>query len=237
MSGFGGFTPEAYQQLQEAYNQQLSQADEVENAGVKVGKETLGVETAPFKADWLDKTGLWKYPDGKGDYMDAKQTQENLLAALQTTEEIEEEEEIDFDSLTDEELLEALDSILSEDDDDDDDGDEDEDLLLNILNEDEDEEIDGVSDEELDELINELTSEPEENELDLDELEAFVSQILGEDVVEEEDYDDDDVISISDKIAALKEELAVLSAGVDEEPTEEDPIEEEEEVTSDDESA
>lgn len=258
MSGFGGFTPEAYQQLQEAYSQQLSQADEVENAGVKIGNDTLGVETVPFRADWLDKTGLWKYPDGRGDYVDARQTQENLLAALQTIEEeVEEDEDIDFENLTDEELLETLDTILNSDEED-----EDEEELLEILDtilnsdeEDEDDEeygnpdlldVEEISDEELDALIDELTSdfdsESEKDDLDLDELEAFVGEILGESEVEES-YDDDDAISISDKIAALKEELAVLSAGNDEEPTEiepegdEDPVEEKQEVTSYDEFA
>jgi len=223
MSGFGGFTPEAYQQLQEAYNQQLTEAEEIENAGVKIGNETLGVETAPFKADWLDKTGLWKYPDGKGDYMDAKQKQENLLAALQTTEEDEKDDEIDFDNLSDEDIQEILDSISVEDEDGDGDGEEEEEEM---------------TDGELEALVDELLSgsdsddeledsDSDLDDLDLDELESLVSEILGEPAQEAEINDDYDAISVSDKIAALKEELFMLSNSVQEDEEPEQPLEEE----------
>lgn len=226
MSGFGGFTPEAYQQLQEAYNQQLTEAEEIENTGVKIGKETLGVETAPFKADWLDKTGLWKYPDGKGDYMDSKQKQENLLAALQSTEE-EKDDEIDFDNLSDKEIQEILDSVSVEEG-----GDEGK-----------DEEEEEMTDEELEALVDELLSgsdsddeledsdsDSDLDDLDLDELESLVSEILGEQPVAaeiEDEEDDYDAISISDKIAALKEELFMLSNSVQEDEEPEQPLEEE----------
>ena len=225
MSGFGGFTPEAYQQLQEAYNQQLTEAEEIEKAGVKIGNETLGVETAPFKADWLDKTGLWEYPDGKGDYMDAKQKQENLLAALQTTKE-DDDDEIDFDNLSDEEIQEILDSISVEDED---------------GGEEEEGEEEEMTDEELEALVDELLSgsdsddeledsDSDLDDLDLDELESLVSEILGEQPVAaeiEDDEDDYDAISISDKIAALKEELFMLSNSVQEDEEPEQPLEEE----------
>jgi len=207
MSGFGQFSQEAYDQLREAYSNQLSQAEDVETAGVKIGSDTLGLETAPFKADWLDKTGLWKYPDGKGDYMDTKQSSEDLLAALR-----DESGEV---SVGDEE------------------GDDDLDIT-------------GLSDDEIDALVAKIMAEVEEE----DEVET-------DEEGEDEEGDKDDAISVAEKIAALKEELAALSANLTldegegeeeveeevEEPTEdveetdseEDPIEEEEEVDSDDE--
>jgi hypothetical protein len=240
MSGFGQFSQEAYDQLRAAYSNQLSQADEIEKAGVKVGLETLGVETAPFKADWLDKTGLWKYPDGKGDYMDTKQSSEDLLAALRdesgevSVGDEEGDDDLDITGLSDEEIDAYVDQVLQELEDEEggDEGEEDDD--------------DELSDEEIDALVDKIMAEVEEEDGDeTDEEEG------------EEEDDEDDAISVAEKIAALKEELAALSANLTldegegeeeveeevEEPTEdveetdseEDPIEEEEEVDSDDE--
>jgi hypothetical protein len=234
MSGFGQFSQEAYDQLREAYSNQLSQAEDVETAGVKIGSDTLGLETAPYKADWLDKTGLWKYPDGKGDYMDAKQSQEDLLAALRSGNEDEIDEDMDLSDLSDEELLALAAQMVEEED------------------EEEEGEIGDLTDEELDALLDEILAASEDDEESEDEEESDDEE---EESVEEEDGDD--AISVAEKIAALKEELASLSANLtlegdeeeaeaedeEEEPTEaveetdseEDPIEEEEEVNSDDE--
>ena len=82
MSGFGSFSQEAYDQLRQAYSDQLQRAEEIEEAGVQIGQDKLGVETAPVRSDWLDKTGLWKYPDGRGERQDVEQRQQDLLAAL-----------------------------------------------------------------------------------------------------------------------------------------------------------
>ena len=269
MSGFGSFSQEAYDQLKEAYASQLLEAEEIEKAGVKIGQDTLGVETAPFKADWLDKTGLWKYPDGKGDYTDRKQTPEDLLAALRdengnvavATEE-ESDEELNLDALSDEELDAYIDEIMASIDEEE--GDTGESEL-------DDEGDETMSDEELDALVNSILGGIDDDaELTDEEIDALVDQYLDGKAAEtdeeeerlDEDFnadgmgdmigEEDDAISIADKIAALKAELAELSAGLDveetdegeEEPTgdveetdsEEDPIEEEE-VTSDDEPA
>lgn len=289
MSGFGSFSQEAYDQLKEAYAAQLLEAEEVENAGVKVGSDTLGVETASFKADWLDKTGLWRYPDGRGDYTDRKQTPDDLLAALRdedgnvavATEQEESDEELNLDDLSDEELDAYIDEIMASLDEEGEEDDELEglgvediddlieeiDLLLDEESEsdDDDEEIDALvdsilegvdmdselTDEEIDALVDQYfdgkAAETDEEEERLDE--DFNADGMGDMIGEE-----DDAISISDKIAALKAELAELSAGLDTEETdegeeeeepaetveetdsEEDPIEEEE-VASDDEPA
>jgi hypothetical protein len=115
MSGFGSFSQEAYQQLQEAYSAQLLAADESEAAGVQVGSEKFSVETSAAPSPWLEKTGLWQYPSGRGDHLDIEQKQQDLLAALQNQEEDEEEETTsDLDSLTEDELDELIDKVLSE---------------------------------------------------------------------------------------------------------------------------
>jgi hypothetical protein len=230
MSGFGQFSQEAYDQLREAYADSLTQAEDVEKEGIKIGGETLGLETAPFKADWLDKTGVWQYPSGKGDYQDARQSPEDLMAALRDENgEIEnsssdadienEEEDVDLESMTDEEFDAYINELLVEMEDDDS-------IDPSNLDEEEDDDIDlsDLNDEELLELAQNLVEDEEASE-------------------EEEE----DLISVSDKIAALKEELAALSANVtleedeeestEETDSEEDPIEEQEEVDSDDEPA
>ena len=266
MSGFGSFSQEAYDQLKEAYASQLLEAEEIEKAGVKIGQDTLGVETAPFKADWLDKTGLWKYSDGKGDYADRKQTPADLLAALRdedgnvaVTAEEESDEELNLDALSDEELDAYIDEIMASIDEEE--GDAGESEL-------DDEGDETMSDEELDALVNSILGGIDDDaELTDEKINALVDRYFdgqsgdseeeeaAEEIVDEasEVENDDDAISIADKIAALKAELAELSAGLDveetdegeeEEPTEtveetdseEDPIEEEE-VTSDDEPA
>lgn len=234
MSGFGQFSQEAYDQLREAYADSLTQAENVEKEGVKIGGETLGLETAPFKADWLDKTGVWQYPTGKGDYQDARQSPEDLMAALRDENgEIEnsssdadienEEEDVDIESMTDEEFDAYINELLVEMEDDD----------------------DSVDPSNLDE------EEEEDDDIDLSDLSDEELLELAQNLVEDEETseeEEEDLISVSDKIAALKEELAALSANVtleedeeestEETDSEEDPIEEEEEeVNSNDESA
>jgi hypothetical protein len=240
MSGFGSFSQEAYEQLQAAYAAQLAEADAVESAGVKIGSDTLGVETAPFKADWLDKTGLWKYPDGKGDYIDRKQSPEDLLAALRNAEgEVEmpaaedDSEDTDLSDLSDEELNSMVDDILGEIEAEEETGEE-------------------MTDEELDSFIDSLLAgvDPDEIENMTDEeLDAFLAAALEGDEEEEEDREDrdfntegmsdmigeeengDDAISIAEKIAALKEELAMLSSSLETEEEPEADVEEEPETT------
>jgi hypothetical protein len=118
MSGFGSFSQEAYQQLQEAYSAQLLAANEAEEAGVQVGNERFSVETGAVSSPWLEKTGLWQYPSGKGDHMDLKQSPEDLLAALRNedgeivSELADEEEDQNLDELSDEELDAFIDEIL-----------------------------------------------------------------------------------------------------------------------------
>lgn len=201
MSGFGSFSQDAYEQLKEAYAQQLFLADEAEKAGVKIGQDTLGVETAPIKSVWLDKTGLWKYPDGKGAYTDTEQKQQDLLAALRNEEgEIElpeAEQELDLDGLSEEELDSMIDEILNEI------------------------EGEGESGEEEDE--DEEEGEGEEEPLSEEELNALIDEVLAED-----DKDEEPQLSAADisaRISELKAELASLSGQVEEEEEKEEEYE------------
>lgn len=241
MSGFGSFSQEAYEQLQAAYAAQLAEADAVESAGVKIGSDTLGVETAPFKADWLDKTGLWKYPDGKGDYADRKQSPEDLLAALRNAEgEVEmpaaedDSEDTDLSDLSDEELNSMVDGILGEIEAEEtagEDGDEemtDEELdsfIDNLLAGVDPDEIENMTDEELDAFLAAALEDSDEEQEDRD----FNTEGMGDLIGEEEDGDD--AISIAEKIAALKEELAMLSSSLETEEEPEADVEEEPETT------
>ena len=151
MSGIGSFSQEAYEQLRAAYASELLRADDQENAGVTIGKDSMGVETAAINSMWLDKTGLWKYPDGKGEYQDVEQKQQDLLAVLRN----DDGEVVIPSGIDDEEELDALvDEVLEEIDED----------------ETDDDEFDNLTDDEFDRLIDQILTEiEEEDEEDTDE--------------------------------------------------------------------
>lgn len=228
MSGFGSFSQEAYDQLREAYAQQLARAEEIEQAGVQIGSETLGVETAPVRSDWLDKTGLWKYPDGKGEYQDVEQKQQDLLAALRNEQgeiETSDDDQVDLSSLSDEELDAMIDEIVGELEEDDDEVDEDDESVIGAM-----------SDEEIDALINELAaSEEDEDDLNLEdmsdeELDSMLDEILAEVEREEEEAPVRDADTIAREIAQLKAELAEMAGEEEEEEEENEEIGEASEV-------
>ena len=232
MSGIGSFSQEAYEQLQAAYAAQMQKADEQESAGVTIGKETLGVETAPLKSAWLDKTGLWQYPDGKGAYQDVEQKQQDLLAVLRNQDgeiEIGSDEEENLDEMSDEEITNMVKEILT-DLEDEDDGEESEEEQEP---EEEDSDLSDLSDEELDALIDQILAETSDEEED-----------------ESEDLDEESeelsAEEISTRIEQLKAELAALTETseedeeveeeVDEAPEETEGEEEEETEVEDDET-
>jgi len=209
MSGIGSFSQEAYEQLRAAYASELLRADDQENAGVTIGKDSMGVETAAINSMWLDKTGLWKYPDGKGEYQDVEQKQQDLLAVLRNDDGevvipsgIDDEAELD--SMSDEELDALVDEVLEE------------------IEEDEadDDEFDNLSDDEFDQLIDQILTEiEEEDEEDSDEI-----------AIEEPSAED-----ISARIQELKAELRALTEGQEEEDEEEEETEEPEETEGEEE--
>lgn len=216
MSGIGSFSPEAYEQLQQAYASQLARADEIEEAGVKVGADTLGVETVPIKSDWLDRTGLWKYPDGRGEHMDVKQKQQDLLAALRNEDgEVEipvDDEEPSLDEMTNEQVDQMIDEILA-DLDDSDDSDEIDNTLDSVLTD-----VD-IDEESSDSSIDEMTDE---------ELDAYIDQLIGESEPTAED--------IAIRIEELKAQLSALTESDEDTEDTEEPEEPEETQGEEDET-
>ena len=93
--GFGDFTAEAYDALREAYADQMNAPLEEENEGYNLQGQNYKLETIDARAEYLDKTGLWKYPSGNSDY--EKPDPDSLVTSLQV-----EDGEEDIDTLIDE---------------------------------------------------------------------------------------------------------------------------------------
>ena len=124
----GDFTQDAYQQLKEAYADSLSTQDEQEQEGREVLGQRMSLETMPVDSPWRDKIKDWQYPNGKSEYLDGKQSPEEILEIMRAsvTEKMAEKEA--EEELSDDELDTLLDEILNEnaDEDDEDESDEDE---------------------------------------------------------------------------------------------------------------
>lgn len=151
----GDFNSDAVEVFRAAYAAQLMTPQE-QDVDTLTG---LPTDTISNTSPWIESTGLWKYPSGKG-------PEEDLRApfnpeAYYTPEEEEEEEgeleEIDINDLSQEEfdaLLETLDvdelEALSE--------------HLGEQLESEEQEDEGLTDEEIDTLLNELLGDIEEGE-------------------------------------------------------------------------
>ncbi len=92
--GFGDFNAAAYDALREAYADQMSAPLEEENEGYNIQGQNYKLETVDARGEYIDKTGLWKYPDGTTEY--EKPTAESLITSLQKG------EDEDIDTLIDE---------------------------------------------------------------------------------------------------------------------------------------
>ena len=210
-TGGGDFTPEAYEQLKEAYAGELNEASRIELAGTEVMGQRLGLETLPVESPWADKVENWKYPDGKSEYLDEKQSPDEILeimrqSAMEKIEAKKEEEDPDgLDKMSDDELEAHVDKVLA-----------DAEAAVEEEEEDEDE-----NEEEAEEAEEESEEEDEEEDEDDEEPVAEAA-----DEPEEEEYDAD---AIAAQIAELRSELDGLSFVPDQ------PVEEEE-LASDDES-
>jgi len=136
---------EALEAFRAAYGQQLM-APQDHDIDARVGLPTENISnTSP----WIESTGLWKYPSGKG-------PEEDLRApfnpnAYYTHEDEEEAESVNLDEMSEEEFNQYIDSLSSEE--------------LDALSErlgigsEEDYETDGnddLTEEEVESLINEL---------------------------------------------------------------------------------
>ena len=135
----GDYSMEAIEAFRAAYGQQLATPED-HDVDQRMG---LPTENISLTSPWIQHTGLWKMPSGKG-------PEDDLKAPFDPNNYFTREEEgVELSSLTPEELDQYLDS-LSDDE-------------LFALNEElngSDEDGDGVmTDEEIDALIDELTSD------------------------------------------------------------------------------
>lgn len=206
MSGLGSFSTEAYKKLQEAYSQSLKTAEDLENKGIKVGNQNLGVETAPLQTLWSDKINLWSYPNGekKPEVVEnpfeemeslSEEDLEEILKSLELEEKMEEEvleateeeQEEDEDSMTIEELKAIISTFFLDEEEDED--------------EDEDEfDLDSLSSEEFDSLIESLLEEIEDEESeDMSPEENIYFDSLARQILEEMESLGIDVSSLTDQ--------------------------------------
>ena len=90
----GDFTPEAYEQLREAYAKESQDAKSVEARGHDIMGLNLGLETAPVDSPWADLIPNDQYPSGKSEYLDGKQDPAAILELMRGAVAEPEEEEV-----------------------------------------------------------------------------------------------------------------------------------------------
>ena len=148
----GDFTPEAYEQLREAYAKEAQDAKSVEERGHDIMGLNLGLETAPVDSPWADLIPNAQYPSGKSQYLDEKQDPAAILELMRGSvakpeeEEAEEEEETEVEEeiLSDEDEVENEEEKEEEEEEDEDEDEEEE--SEEDDEDDEEEEIDPVDD-------------------------------------------------------------------------------------------
>jgi hypothetical protein len=187
MTNSGDFSAEAYDQLRQAYADNLTTQDEQELAGHELLGQKMTLETLPVNSPWRNRIDDWQYPNGKSQYMDGKQTPEEILEVMRQSV-MDSQAEDEEAELTDEELEGVLNDILGEEE-------ESDDLDDDLIAEDAEEEEDEDEDEE--------DEEDEEEVGEADEAEEAYE-------VEEEEVEDDESIDpeeVADQIAALREQI------------------------------
>ena len=180
----GDFTPEAYEQLREAYAKDQSEARTVEENGHDIMGLNLGLETAPVDSPWADKIEKWNYPSGKSQYLDEHQDPAEILELMRNSaaekleaqaEEPEEDEEVteDNEALEDEGEVEVEDKEEeSDDEDEEEEGEED--------NDDEEKAEEESTDEEDTEEAEPEEAEDEESDADIDAVAAQIAELRAE---------------------------------------------------------
>jgi len=181
----GDFTPEAYEQLREAYAKEQAEARTVEENGHDIMGLNLGLETAPVDSPWADKIEKWNYPSGKSQYLDEHQDPAEILELMRNSaaekleaqaEEPEEDEEVeeDDDALEDEGEVEVEDEEEESDEDEEEEGEEETD-------DDDEEEAEEESDGEEDtEEAEPEEAEDEESDADIDAVAAQIAELRAE---------------------------------------------------------
>lgn len=188
-TGGGDFTPEAYEQLREAYAGEQNEASRIELAGKEVMGQRLGLETLPVESPWADKVENWKYPDGKSEYLDEKQSPDEILeimrqSAMEKVEAKKEEEDPDgIEEMSDEEFDAHIDKVLAETEEveeEETDEEEESDEEDTDETEEESEEEDAEEEESEEEPVAEAAEEPEEEEYDAEAIAAQISELRAE---------------------------------------------------------
>jgi hypothetical protein len=218
----GDFTQEAYEALRSAYAGELTGQDEQEIQGVQVMGQRMTMETLPVDSPWRGKIESWEYPTGKSAYSDGpqKSPQEVLelmreaAAERDLAQASEEDEELDVEGMSDEELDALLDEVLNDD--------EELDALLDeVLNDDEEgdnaveatdeeeedeDEDEEMTDEELDDFVDKLLADEEEESVE--EADEEVTEEAEEPAEELDESPDPE--EIASEIAALREQIEGL---------------------------
>ncbi len=153
----GDFTPEAYEQLREAYAKEAQDARSIEEKGHDIMGLNLGLETAPVDSPWADLIPNDQYPSGKSEYLDGKQDPAAILELMRNSvavpeveeEETEEEEEVEEETLSDEDEVEEEETEETEEEEDEDEEEEEDDEDEEEDEDDEDEEDDSEEDDEI----------------------------------------------------------------------------------------
>lgn len=230
----GDFSAEAYQQLRDAYAKQLNSTDDAEAAGREVMGQQLPLETMKVDSPWADKVNPWTYPNGKSEYIDGKQSPDEILAIMRDAaqeridaDKVEEakelvaeaeEVEVEEEEMSDEELDELVRSVLSDEDDVEEDEDEEED--------EEERGDEGLDPEALKAQIEELKAQLAA--MDEDDLIDAVLEDTDDSVDEDDDEDDDLIEETVEETEDAPEEVEDAPEEV-EDSLDEDLIEETEE--------
>ena len=182
----GDFTPEAYEQLREAYAKDQEEARTIEERGKDIMGLNLGLETAPVDSPWADKIPKWNYPSGKSQYLDEHQDPAEILELMRNSatekleaqaEEPEEDEEVkeDDDALEDEGEVEVEDKEEEESDEDEEEESEEE------SDDNDEEEVEEESDDEEDtDDAEPEEAETEEGDADIDAVAAQIAELRAE---------------------------------------------------------
>lgn len=184
-TGGGDFSPEAYEQLRDAYSKEQDAASRIELAGTEVMGQRLGLETLPVDSPWANRIENWKYPDGKSEYKDGKQSPDEILEIMRQSAveriEAKKDEETDVDDLSDDEFDAHVTKILSETEE---------------------------TEEEEEETETETEDEDDAESDDSDEAVEAVEESEADEESEEEDFDADAVAS---QIAELRSEIEAMN--------------------------
>ena len=198
-TGGGDFSAEAYEQMRNAYDKEQQRQVDDEVRGTQLMGIEYGLETVPVDSPWKDKIENWTYPTGKGQYLDEKQSPDEVLQVMRDAAQArieakntEEEEEVD----------EEINEVLNEED-------------VNIAQ---------MSDEEFDAYITSIL-EGEEEEFDDDGEEEYDD----DDNEEEEDEDDEDEEDEEEEDDEEEDDPETIDEGEDTETEEEDEEDDESE--------